>query len=312
MPDFISVHAELLQEYIAYKRSLGYKFQYDYSMAQFDHFLYENNYQSICLSRDICSKWEEKRSNETDANRYQRVGLIHNYALYLQKIGFKTHIPEHQYRFKSTFTPYIFTHQELELFFEACDVSIGNASPAFPAIFRVIYGCGLRKEEALEIRIQDINFEEKILYIRNSKNRQERALPLSKSVADTVFNYYREYRTDAMPADYLFVTKYKGRIQGNTLYHYFRIVLERAGISHGGRGKGPRIHDLRHTFSVHALAKIAEQSIDLYCFLPILSKYLGHKSILATEGYVQLTAELYPKMMDDINKTCAYIYPEVQ
>ena len=312
MPEFISIHAELLQDYIAYKRSLGYKFRYDYSMAQFDHFLYENNYQSISLSRDICRNWEERRPNETDANRYQRVGLIHNYALYLQKRGFQTHVPEHQYRFRSTFTPYVFTHQELQRFFEACDLPSGNVSPAFPAVFRIIYGCGLRKEEALEIRIQDINFEERLLYIKNGKNNQERMLPLSKSVTSIVFNYYSKYRKDAMPEDYLFVTRHKGKIHGNTLYCRFRVLLEQAGISHGGRGKGPRIHDLRHTFSVHTLAKMAEKGIDLYCFLPILSKYLGHKSILATEGYLRLTAELYPKLIDDINKTCAYIYPEVE
>ena len=56
MPEFISVHAQLLQNYIKYKRQLGYKFEYDYSMAQFDHFLAENNYQKISLDQEICSK----------------------------------------------------------------------------------------------------------------------------------------------------------------------------------------------------------------------------------------------------------------
>lgn len=76
MAEFISTHARLLQDYIAYKRSLGFKFEYESSFAQFDRFLYDNGYDAVPLSKEICRLWEEKRPNETDINRYQRVGLI--------------------------------------------------------------------------------------------------------------------------------------------------------------------------------------------------------------------------------------------
>ena len=312
MPKFISVHAQLLQNYIKYKRQLGYKFEYDYSMAQFDHFLAENNYQKISLDQEICSKWEKKRPNETDATRYQRVGLIHNYAIYLQKLGYDTCIPEHLYRFKTTFTPYIFTQNELERFFKSYDILYVNSdSPIYPTFFRLLYGCGLRSEEALNLKIEDIDFKEKIIYIRKSKNNTERVLPVSESVMNALLLYYSKYRSNSSGSDFLFVTKYLNRPAPSTVYHHFRLILESAKIPHGGKGKGPRIHDFRHTFSVHSLAKMVAQEIDLYCFLPILSKYLGHKSIAATEGYIRLTAEVYPNMMERINTVCADIYPEV-
>ncbi|MCD7818524.1 MAG: tyrosine-type recombinase/integrase, partial [Lachnospiraceae bacterium] len=296
---------------IAYKRNMGYRFGYDSTFTQFDHFLYDNGYASISLTKEICRQWEKKRPNESDMTRYQRVGLIHNYALFLARKGYETAAPEHDYKPRSTFTPYIFTQEELEKFFCACDSFGGYASAAYPALLRTIYGCGLRRSEALNIRIQDVDFDRKTIFVRTSKNGTERMLPVSDSVFHAIEGYYNLFRTDAAEDDFLFVTRFGAQICGNALHTRFQQCLERAGITYGGRGKGPRIHDLRHSFSVHTMARMAEQGIDLYCFLPVLSKYLGHKSIKATEGYVRLTAEMYPKLLDDVNKICAHIYPEV-
>ena len=95
------------------------------------------------------------------------------------------------------------------------------------------------------------------------------------------------------------------------IYEWFRKVLWEAGISHGGKGQGPRLHDLRHVFSVHSLVAMAELGLDLYYSLPILSEYLGHQSLEATEKYVRLTSEMYPKLIYDVNSICAYAFPEV-
>jgi site-specific recombinase XerD len=57
---------------------------------------------------------------------------------------------------------------------------------------------------------------------------------------------------------------------------------------------------------------MVRQGMDLYCALPILSTYLGHASITATERYVRLTEEAYPGIMDAVSRTCAYVFPEVK
>ena len=309
---FQSTHADLLAGYIQHKRSLGFKFNYDYSFAQFDRFLLENNYTNISLDKEICRKWEEKRPNETDANRYQRVGLVHNYAVYLQKLGYETCVPEHFYNFRSDFAPYIFSRAEIMSFFKACDSTQDRLqSPAYPAFFRLVYGCGLRCSEAVGLKIKDYDMEAMTIIVRESKNKTERILPVSKSLKVVLDAYVYKYRNSAGPEETLFVTRHNSSLSHNAIYTRFRQILEASGISHGGRGKGPRIHDLRHSFSVHTLAEIAESGKDIYVFLPYLSKYLGHKSIEATEGYVRLTSELYPSLMERVNSYCSYIYPEV-
>lgn len=56
---------------------------------------------------------------------------------------------------------------------------------------------------------------------------------------------------------------------------------------------------------------MADQGIDLYCSLPILSTYIGHTSILATERYIRLSKEIYPDIETKISSITGMIYPEV-
>ena len=95
------------------------------------------------------------------------------------------------------------------------------------------------------------------------------------------------------------------------IHKVYRKLLWKAGISHGGKGKGPRLHDLRHAFCVHSLAKQVKAGVDLYVALPILSTYVGHSSVAATQRYVRLTAEAYPELIEKVSSTCAHVFPEV-
>ena len=89
------------------------------------------------------------------------------------------------------------------------------------------------------------------------------------------------------------------------VYTTFRHILEDAGIPHTGRG--PRIHDFRHTFSVCCLKKRILSGKDLNAALPVLSAYLGHKGLNGTQKYLRLTADMYP----DIVKTVELPFGDV-
>jgi len=66
---------------------------------------------------------------------------------------------------------------------------------------------------------------------------------------------------------------------------------------------------MRHTFSVHSLAIMANEGLDLYHSMPLLSAYLGHRSLTATEGYVRLTAEMYPEITERTNALTINTFP---
>lgn len=89
----------------------------------------------------------------------------------------------------------------------------------------------------------------------------------------------------------------------------FHICHRKAGIPYLGQFKGPRLHDLRHTFACHALAQMCDKGMDMYVALPILSTYLGHKNLDATNGYVRLTSEVFPQVIEKIDLTCLNVFP---
>jgi len=97
----------------------------------------------------------------------------------------------------------------------------------------------------------------------------------------------------------------------NSIYHYFRRILWDAGISHGGRGKGPRLHDFRHTYAVHCLRNWTREGKDLTVALPDLSAYMGHAGARSTQYYLRLTAELYPDIIARLDDAYGWMIPEV-
>src|SRR3546814_2789192 len=111
-----------------------------------------------------------------------------------------------------------------------------------------------------------------------------------------------DWSSDVCSSDLHFFSRQDGQIYTvASIYRWFRKILYRAGISHGGIGTGPRIHDFRHTFACHSLAQMSRAGLDLYYSLPLLSTYMGHRSLSATDGYVRLTEHMYPGLPARVN-----------
>ena len=165
----------------------------------------------------------------------------------------------------------------------------------------------------MSLSINDVDVERNILKIRDSKNGKERLIPFSESLSEALQDYlkYRNQRPIVKDIDHLFVHPAGGILTSDIAYNWFRKILFRSGISHQGKGAGPRMHDFRHTFAVHSLVSMCEKGLDLYYSLPILSTYLGHQSLAATDKYVRLTAEMYPSLIKSVNKICPHVFPDL-
>jgi integrase len=316
MDEYRSSLAPFLTSYVEFKRSLGYKMQYTHVFKSLDKFLCERAYDSIGLSEEILSSWCSRRANEGNRTWYNRIVTVKNFAVYLIGLGYSSFVPRLPKRYHTTFTPYIFTHEELARIFASCDQleyhpNFQSIHHVLPPLFRLLYGCGLRISEALSLKCEDVDLNTGCITIHETKNGEARRLPLSRSLKVVLEQYAAQCRPDACGEKLFFRKRTGERCSSNTVYRKFRKVLIHAGISHGGRGKGPRVHDLRHSFSVHSLAHMADQGLDLYYCLPLLSAYLGHKSLAATDTYVRLTAEMYPQLLDEVNRICAFVFPQI-
>lgn len=315
MADFYSVYAPFLKEYIEFKRNLGYEMKYIGNFKLFDRFIGDNNILHIDLTREESERWCTKRPNEKETTCYHRINDLRNFCIFMNSCGYTTYIPMSKIKYRTDFTPHIFTKDELARFFQSCDhltlTGYSNTTYVYPALFRLLLGCGLRISEALSLKIQDVDFTMGTIILHETKNGEERILPFTNSLKSVLLLYVSKHKVNAQNIDYFFSKKDGTKICSDTAYSWFRKVLKQAGIPHGGRGKGPRVHDFRHTFCVRSLAAMDDAELDLYYALPILSKYLGHKSLEATDKYVRLTAEMYPGIMDKMNQLCAYVFPEV-
>ena len=108
--------------------------------------------------------------------------------------------------------------------------------------------------------------------------------------------------------DFIFTNTHGQHLDYDIVYEHHRLFLLKAGIPYLGDGYGPRIHDWRHHMAVYSFKQLADSGLDMYAALPILSTYLGHKTILATEHYVRLTMELFPYIEERFRKKVDQIF----
>jgi integrase len=179
-----------------------------------------------------------------------------------------------------------------------------------PVLFRLLLGCGLRISEALNLTHSDVDLKSGLIIIRMSKFNKDRIVPLSASMQDILHAYSTKHHKLTSNDSTLFFVHRDGRaIKADSIYMWYRKVLWAAGISHGGRGNGPRVHDFRHTFSVYSLKAMTDKGMDIYCALPVLSTYLGHASVSATGQYVRLTQDMFPEIVAKTSAIAAYVIP---
>ncbi len=108
-----------------------------------------------------------------------------------------------------------------------------------------------------------------------------------------------------------FPNKHGVPYSSETAYGLFRRVLSVAGISHGGKGKGPRLHDLRHTYAVRVLNRWVQNGNNLTTALPYLAIYMGHKGMKASRHYLRLTTTMFPELVKTVESKYGWIIPEV-
>jgi integrase len=314
---FVGDFKELLIQFVKMKQAMGFEYFTDADkLKRFSRFSLQHTVQNHALSKELADAWTQKRPNERDVNREQRINNLKQFAIFLNQLGYDAYIPVCREKInRHLHVPHIFTSEQLRGFFAVCDTippyPRSNKHLLLPPLYRLLYGCGLRISEAVSLKLEDVDLTQGLITIRGAKLDKDRLIPMSPSLTQCLKTYFAKSHAVSIPEDYFFHKKDKTPISCNTVYKDFRQLLWKSGISHGGKGRGPRLHDLRHTFAVHSMNQMVSQGIDLYCALPILSTYLGHASVEATEGYVRLAEEAYPGMLEDVNRICAYVFPTV-
>jgi len=321
-PRFNSVYGLHIQQFIELKRKLGFKFVGNVKLLLAIDTMATNSGQiSPGITKEFADQWVQKRLHEGARNQYKRTTCLAQFSSYLCSIGIQSYVPKLPPVGRSTFIPHIYSPTEINALFVASDqLKMPHSGMtccliSFPLLIRTLYSTGIRIGEAIDLTDDDVNLNENYLRIRDSKNGKERIVPISGTLAENCRRYlsYRERVPLKKKTPAYFFTKLDGnQLRPASVGTWFRKCLGMADIPYIGRYQGPRVHDLRHTFAVTSLANMAEAGVDLYVSLPILSTYLGHQSIEATNHYVRLTKHIYPDLIKDTNVICQDVFPKYQ
>ncbi len=198
------------------------------------------------------------------------------------------------------FVPYIYFQEELRRLLDATGSYQRHRSRMEPVtvstIVLLLYGAGLRVGEALALRRADVDFDDSLLTVRNTKFFKTRLIPIGPVLVEALRKYSTRVRAiDPVESNdaTLFTMRTGEPVSENTIQCCFRRVCNHAGIrrSDGARYE-PRLQDLRHSFAVHRLTSWYREGLDVQSLLPHLSVYMGHVSIASTQVYLSMTTEL--------------------
>jgi len=290
--EYKSVLAPYINGFIRMKEASGCNFlRGKWILFEIDRFFQENNVLESIITRELVQKWRRTRINDSPSTLYSKYSIISQLSRYMSRQGRECFIPRLPGfgSSKWNFTPYIFTHKQVDqLLCESdrlrmYDRHMNNTMFSVPAVLRLLYSTGLRVSEALSIRNADIKFDKKHILIRKTKNGSERIVPINDSLCE-VLQQYAIYR-DQMPVKHVsspnsfFFIKSDGQYcNAQSIYKWFRLLLVECSIPYVGNHHGPRVHDVRHTFAVHALVQMAHNGQDLYNSLPIINKASSARS----------------------------------
>ena len=313
-----SIFQKEIHDLIELKRALGFSYESETgSLRRIDTFLCENNLSEKCITKELCDLWCRKRTYETVTNQASRISIMRVFCRYLNDIGIPAYIPPRGITKKRIrYDAHIYTDEELQGFFDVVDKikSVPDSCPyrsdVMPVFFRILYTSGMRVSELRLTRIRDINLEKGYIHVHEAKNHKERLIPIHPLLIIQCKELKEKIHADSPDDEYFFMILPGKPMSLGNVYKNFRRYLEQAGISH--TGKGPRIHDFRHTYCVNLLRKWADEGKDLIAYLPYMRTMLGHESFEETAYYLNLTADRFPYIQERMKESFPDLIKEAE
>jgi integrase len=295
---------ECLHEYLAMRRALGFRLKKDERLLlEFAAFMERRRAKRITVKLSI--KWAQ-RTGSTDRNYHAgRLRAIRSFARYRILIDPHTEIPSADIlpRQRRVFHPHLYSEDEIRRLLAATLQRRRSATSisrwARFTLFGLLSVTGLRVSEALNLDLEDVDLDQGILTIRNSKFGKSRLVPVHPSTRAALVDYLRrrnEYFADR-PIVPFFVSRHGTRMGYRALHDTFLILLRKLGLRKPSDRQGPRLHDLRHSMAVEVLRRCGRSGADPERRLPALATYLGHTNLSHTYWYLHQNPSLMKQAM---------------
>lgn len=235
------------------------------------------------------------------SNLHGKFHVLRGFYRYLLSRGYiaRSPLPTQVPKEPERLIPYIYSREELQRVLQAaekerqaCKLEVHTVR----TLLLLLYGAGLRISEALRLTLADVDLEQRLLTIRETKFYKTRLVPLGPDLSQALTLYLAarcERRHPAPPEAFLLLTRHSLPVTVQLAEDTFKRLCRRTGVRRKDESRFvPRLHDLRHAFAVHRLTACYREGGDVQRLLPQLSTYLGHVEIGSTQRYLTLTPEL--------------------
>ncbi len=285
---------DVINQYLQIRRALGFVLKgTEAILINFDLYMLHHFPHIRTVTKPIIVGYLQTLNHLQGSTLYLRVSCLRQFCRFLFKFNPDTYIPEKTLvrQGATTRKPHIFTKDELtELIKLAMTLPPkGSLRPqTYTTLFSLLWVAGLRIGEALRLNLEDVDTDNAVLHIKESKFFKSRLVPLTPSAASAleIYRINREQHFhDQRPNAPFFVNDRGKRCSYSSAGETFRHLTRHLGIR-TVQGHAPRLHDLRHTFATRCLDEIYHKGNDPNAALPLLATYLGHVNIAHTQVYL--------------------------
>lgn len=311
--EYLSPWKKHLDEFYKYRQLCGIKSEKDETyIFLFDRYYLSLGIETLEFNRDIVEGYVQLRPGERITNQLHRATFCRQFAKYIFKNDLLSNVyivPPLCLKGEAIYIPYIYSKLELHNIVKYLDNYTSTAGTmgrfnllpntinSVSTVIKILISTGMRCGEVINLKLSNVDLENKLFIIEKAKNDNQRIVPFSNSLKQVLLGYIDKTPFRINKEEFLFQIDYGIQISRTTLHKYFYNALKNCGIPHI-RGKGPRIHDFRHTFAVMSLTQLQHNEVNVNLSLSYLSTYLGHKSIKETQKYIWMT----PSLFEDVKK----------
>jgi integrase len=287
-----------VEDYIVLRRSLGFKLrEMATGLREFVSFLEQKKAPYITTA--LAVEWAMQPIDNQPSHWALRLGFVRVFARHRSATDPRTEIPSAgllPFRAQRA-RPYLYTEQEIQSLLAAArrlSPSGGLRPWTYHCLFGLLAVSGLRISEAIKLERQDVDFDQGLLTIRQTKFNKSRLIPLHISTRDVLAEYaQRRDRLIPTQSSPCFLLNDHGRcLESSTVRRTFYNLSRQIGLRGPCDHTGPRLHDFRHRFALKTLIHWYRAGEDIERRLPVLSTFLGHTHAADTYWYLSIHPEL--------------------
>lgn len=283
-------------DYLAVRRGLGFKLITEQrQLASFAAFLDEASASTVTI--ELALRWATIPTGVGHAYLAHRMRTVRGFARYLRAIDPQTEVPPLQLlpARKHRPTPHIYSQAEIAALMTAAGMLRPPLRAATMQTLIGLLACtGLRDGEAFALDRTDIDRADGLLRIRDAKFGKSREVLIHPTTLTALAAYLarRDELRSGGDRVCVFVSSWGARLSHKSVHLSFDQIRRAASLTGSSPGRQPRLHDLRHTFSVNTLLGWYHAGDDVAAKLPLLSTYLGHVDPAATYWYLSAVPQL--------------------